>query len=457
MDNTKATNLVMSYIEKHSDNFIDLLIRLCRQPSISTQGVGMKEMLELLELEGKDIGLSTKILQSSTTPAFYGEVKGESEKNLLFYNHYDVQPPEPFEEWISPPFEPTIRDGRLYARGANDNKGNIAARFAAIKAILEIKGTLPTTVKFLVEGEEEVGSPSLKEIVENHKNLLKTDWVIWEDTLREIDKPLISLGSKGLCFIELKCKTANTDFHSGFAGVYPNAAWRLLSALATMKNEQGEILIDGFYDDVRELSNKEKEFLTKQPFVDLEKLKEEYGINNFIHNVDGDEFRSQYVVNPTCNLSSLKSGYLGEGAKTVIPSEATAKIDMRLVPNQTVQSIYKKVCEHLKRRGFDDIEVVLKHGDGSKPSISKIDIDFLNILTDSIEYNFKSTPVIEPLSSGGTPMWIAAEVLNKPVLGYGLGHPSHRTHAPNENVKIDDYINMIKTMAKFLLDLEKIS
>ena len=451
MDTTRALEAISAHIDVSKKEFLEQLVRLCKQPSISAQDLGIPEMVDLLVREMEEAGFGARVLPGKKNPAVFAEMKGRRKETLLFYNHYDVQPPEPYAAWTTPPFEPTVRNGRLFARGANDNKGNISARLSAIRAIVDTQGELPITIKFIIDGEEEIGSPSLEAIFENNKELLNCDWIVWEDTLREGDTPVISLGSKALCYLEMKCKTASTDFHSAWAGVYPNAAWRLVSALSTMKNVEGKILIDGFYDDVRPFTGQEASLLDQQPEVDLGALRREFHLDKFVGNVSSAGFRAQYVSEPTCNIAGIIAGYTEEGAKTVIPCEASAKIDMRLVPDQDPESIYKKVCAHLERKGFDDIEVI-PNWLGSKAYISPIDPHILGVLKESITRITGSDPIVEPLSSGATPMWMTG-VLGKPVLGYGLGHPSNRIHAPNESLEIKAFVDQVKIIAGTILNL----
>ncbi len=440
------------YICDHQGEFIERLKRFCRQPSVSAQQLGIDEMRELLTRELQSDGIATRVLPCDTAPPVYGELQAGCSKTILLYNHFDVQPPEPLAEWVTPPFEPTIRDGRLFARGATDNKGNIVARLSALQAIKHVVGKLPINFKFLVDGEEEINSPSLPDLVRKNRKLLDADWVLWEDTLREGDVPVISLGSKAICTIELRCKTASTDFHSAFAGVYPSAAWRLVHALATMKDADGNILIDGFYDDVRKPSAAFQRLQAEQPEVDLQAIQQRFSIKQFVRNVGPRDFRRQYVADPTCNIAGINSGYTGKGSKNVLPAEAMARIDMRLVPDQEPQKMYKQVCQHLKKRGFNDIEVIPDQY-GSKPSMSSIDERALEMLVKAVESGYGCRPIVESITSGATPMWIASEVLGKPVMAFGVGHPTHRTHAPNENVILTEFTAQILTMAEFFIRL----
>src|SRR6185312_2447577 len=271
---------VFSHIDQHSQETVELLAKLCRQPSISAQRVGLQEMALLVQDVLRETGFDTHLEPTCTgIPVVYGELRSPgAERTLLIYNHYDVQPPEPLDLWTNPPFEPTVRDGRLYARGATDNKGNIASRIAAIKAILAERGSLPVNVKYIIEGEEEISSPGLADFLSRSKELLKADGCIWEDTMGRVDAPIVSLGNKGMCKVELRCKVADTDSHSAYAGIYPNAIWRLVWALSTIKGPDERVRIPGFYDQVRPYSPAEQKVVDALPPVDGEGLKRVRGL-----------------------------------------------------------------------------------------------------------------------------------------------------------------------------------
>ncbi|QNB47618.1 M20/M25/M40 family metallo-hydrolase [Thermanaerosceptrum fracticalcis] len=254
-----------SYIDANMEKYIDRLKELCDQPSVAAQNKGMDECAFLVEKQLKEVGLDTKVFYpQGGYPIIYGEIKGKSPLTLMLYNHYDVQPAEPLHEWKTEPFKTTIVGDKIYARGTSDNKGNITARLAAIEAILKTSGELPITIKYVIEGEEEIGSPSLPKFIEENKDLLKADACIWESGFKDDqDRPIIRLGNKGLCYVELWTDTAKVDLHDMYAPLIENAAWRLILALSTLKTTNDQILINGFFSQVEEWHPSELERVDK--------------------------------------------------------------------------------------------------------------------------------------------------------------------------------------------------
>ncbi|WP_238933650.1 M20/M25/M40 family metallo-hydrolase [Brevibacillus choshinensis] len=267
---------VYAFIEQNREMYIRWLQQICQQPSVAAQNRGMKETAAMVEQFIHQIGGDSKLLETSGYPIVYGEFAGESEKVLSFYNHYDVQPEDPLDLWESPPFGAEIRDGRMYARGVADNKGNLMARLAAVHAYTQVRGKLPTRVKFIVEGEEEIGSVHLEEFVEKYRDQIQADGCIWEFGYKNADgRPQVSLGVKGMCYVELVCRGANTDLHSANAAIIENPAWRLLWALNTLKTPDEKIQIKGFYDKVATLNEHDASMLEQMIYNEestLEKL-----------------------------------------------------------------------------------------------------------------------------------------------------------------------------------------
>src|SRR5437588_1512948 len=266
MADPKNDTALSSYLEAHSNDAQLLLEVLCRQPSVVAQNLGIAEMADLIETLLGEIGFQTQRLHTEgAPPAIYGELRGRSGYTILLYNHYDVQPAEPFELWHSPPFEPTVRDGKLFARGAADNKGEIAARLTAIRTLRAIYGELPVTLHWIIEGEEEIGSPHFAAIAEAYSNLLQADGCLWEGSSFDIaGRPELDLGTKGLLYVQLDVQGTGIDTHSGAAPMLPSAAWRLVQALATLRAPDGHVRIPGFYDTVRQPSEEELAVLTDQ-------------------------------------------------------------------------------------------------------------------------------------------------------------------------------------------------
>jgi acetylornithine deacetylase/succinyl-diaminopimelate desuccinylase-like protein len=325
-----------SYLENNLDKSLAELSRLVAQPSVGAQNLGLKECAALVGemLEARDFDV--RIMETAGAPVVYGERKGKSDKTMLIYNHYDVQPPEPLELWETPPFEPSLRDGKLYGRGVSDDKGHIVARLFAIDSILDAEGKLPCNIKFIIEGEEETASVNLFEFVSTNKDLLKADACMWEfGSVDHRDVPILYLGLRGICYVELSVETAAIDVHSGLGGsIFPNAAWRLVWALSTLKGEDERIRIPGFYDGIKPPSARDRVLMEALPEV-AEEYKSRYGVKQFIKGLTGGtELKIEEVFTPTCTICGLTSGYQGPGSKTVLPARASAKVDFRLVPDQ---------------------------------------------------------------------------------------------------------------------------
>jgi acetylornithine deacetylase/succinyl-diaminopimelate desuccinylase-like protein len=374
---------------------------------------------------------------------------------MLFYNHYDVQPPEPLELWESPAFEPTIRDGKLFARGVGDDKGHIVSRLFAIDALLAQADELPCTVKFVIEGEEETSSVHLKPFVESHADLLKADLCVWEFGGVDFrDVPMQYLGLRGICYVELSVQTANQDVHSGTGGsIFPNAAWRLTWALNTLKDLDENILIPGFYENVRLPTPREIALMDALPDT-ADEYKTRYGLKNFLGGLTGGlKLRLAEVYQPTCTICGLTSGYQGPGSKTVLPSKASAKIDFRLVPFQTPEEILGKLRAHLDAQGFQDIKIDFLGGEA--PAITDPDDPYVKLVVDAAEGAYGQKMQIVPMVGGSGPNHVFMETLHLPILTSGVGHPGGQAHAPNENIRIDLYLKGARHIARILAELEK--
>lgn len=438
---------VMEFIDKNFMEAIEDLKLLSRIPSVSARGEGIGEAVATLSELFSKYGLRTKVLKTPGNPVIYAE-DGDSEDVLLFYNHYDVQPPEPLEEWESPPFEPEIRDGKLFGRGVADNKGDIVSRLLAVRAIKEVMGSLPVKVKFLVEGEEEIGSPNLPKLIEEKRELLSADACIWESGgLTWDERPIIALGVKGILYVEIEAKGASVDLHSSYAPIIPNPAWELVYLLASLRGRDGRILIDGFYDDVIPPSPLDESLITKMP-LEEDRLKESLGIGEFVGGLSGDELKKNYIFSPTCNICGIWSGYTGEGSKTVLPSRARVKLDFRLVPWQDPEDIAKKLKAHLERRGFS---VEIKWWEGEKPARTPPDHPFVELVRRKAREVYGKEPVIYPSFAGTGPMHPFREILGLPVVCIGTGYPEARCHAPNENIRLGDFVLATKYIVSVIL------
>lgn len=443
---------VYRYIDANQQRFVDDLIRLVKQPSVSARGEGINDCAKIVEEMMQNVGFSTLIIpEAQGNPVVYGEIKSKSsERTLLFYNHYDVQPPEPLEEWMCDPYSGEICDGKIYGRGVSDNKGNIVSRLKAIQAFLETTGDAPVNLKLVAEGEEEIGSPHLAPVVQKHKKLFSADAAIWEfgGTDRK-GRPMIYLGLKGVLSVELRVKAATRDVHSANAPLVPNPAWRLVWALNSMKNEKDEILIRGFHDNVEPPSAEEMEYVQKIPFEEEEE-KQDLGLSEFLHNITGLEALKALLYRPTCTINGFLTGYTDKGSKTVLPKKAMAKLDFRLVPRQVTEDILKKLKEHLKNHGFDDIEII-KHG-STEPVKTPIDDSFVQTVIETAERVYAKRPVVYPTSAGSGPMHLFRNWLGYPVVSVGCAHAESHGHAPNENLTVEGFVKGTKFIAAILHD-----
>lgn len=436
---------VLKTIDANREMYLAWLRTLLAQPSVAAQNRSMHETAVLVQQLLSEVGLRSEQLATSGFPVVYGEMGGRSDRTLSFYNHYDVQPEDPLVLWDSEPFSAVVRDGRLYARGAADNKGNLVARLAAVHAYLATHGELPLGVKFIVEGEEEIGSPHLHEIAERYADKLQADGCIWEFGYKEPSGRLqVSLGVKGICYLELRAKGANTDLHSSQAAVIPNPAWRLVWALSTLKNLRDEIAIDGFYDRVRAPSERELAILHEMAYDETVTLST-LGIERFVNDLKGEALKHKLIFEPTCTVCGLEAGYTGQGSKTVLPSRAMAKLDFRLVPEQDPAEISELVRRHLDANGFEDIELIDLNGE--HPAKTDPDDPLVGMVMESVEQVYGRPASLVPMSPGSGPMYILCQQLGIPAVSVGVGHSRSNTHAPNENIYLDDFFDGIKLIA----------
>ncbi len=442
---------IYDYIDDHWQDALEDLKRLCRQPSISAQGVGMAEVVQLLVRMMREYDIEAQVLPSPGDgyPLIYGEVAGESPTTLLFYNHYDVQPPEPLELWGSPPFEPTQYDSNLRARGVSDNKGDIVAQLLAIRAFQKVRGKPPVSVKFIIEGEEEIGSPNIVAFVESNRQLLKADACIWEcGGVNWRNEPVVSLGLKGILYVQLEVRGASQDVHSSMATVVPNPAWRLVWALGSLKDMEENICIEGFYDDVLPPTQREIDAIKAMP-LDEEETKQALGLESFVKGVTGFDYKSRHIIEPICNICGLDSGYTGPGSKTVLPCLARAKIDFRLVPNQSPDDILAKLRRHLDSHGFGDV-VIDPQTEGESAARTPLDSPFVSIVSEAAREVYGVEPVIVPSMAGSGPMHSFTDTLGLPTALIGVMYPGSSPHAPNEHIRLADFILGAKHIAAVL-------
>jgi acetylornithine deacetylase/succinyl-diaminopimelate desuccinylase-like protein len=438
------------YLEDHLDQSIAELSRLAAQPSVAAQNWGLRECADLVGEMLRARGFTVEVLPTGGAPVVYAERAGRGNKTLLFYNHYDVQPPEPLELWESPPFEPTLRDGKLFARGVSDDKGHITSRLLAIDALLDAEGELPCTVKFVIEGEEEVSSLHLNDFVRNHRHKLAADACVWEfGRVDSEDVPLQYCGLRGICYVELSVETATMDAHSGVGGsIFPNAAWRLVWALASLKGPDERIRIEGHYERVKAPSARDRELMGALPDAAPE-YREHFGVQSFLKGTTGgEELHLQEVFEPTCTICGLTSGYQGGGSKTVLPARASAKVDFRLVPDQTPEQVLKSLRAHLDRHGFPDVEIQFLGGEA--PGRTDPDHPFIALVVETARPVYGQPMRVVPMTGGSGPVHAFIEHLKVPIASSGIGYPGTQAHAPNENIRIDLYLKGARHIARIL-------
>jgi acetylornithine deacetylase/succinyl-diaminopimelate desuccinylase-like protein len=432
------------------DSLLGELEEFLRMPSISAQkdgSVGFRECAEWVAGKLEEAGAQTKVLETEGHPVVHAEV-GEGDKTLLSYGHYDVQPPEPLELWETEPFEPTVRDGGLYARGVADDKGDVLARIQALRLYREEHGPPPFKLKFFIEGEEEVGSPNLAPFVRANADLLAADACLWEGSMKdESGRPLIFCGTKGLAYVELRARGASYDLHSMYGGIAPNPAWRLVQALRTIKDEDGNVTLDGLDELAEEPSEKDLEAIDRIPF-DAEELKKPWGVEAFDRDLSGEEALREMLLRPTANIAGFMSGYTGPGSKTIVPSQAFVKMDFRLVAGQSPGTVVELIRSHLKRRDFDDIEVLDLHG--VEAAKTPVDSPIVRTAVETWEDLGHQDAVVYPTIGGSGPTSLIATELGIPTIMTGsVANTDSRLHSPNEWVRLDDYFEAISYFARF--------
>ncbi|HUZ01290.1 MAG TPA: M20/M25/M40 family metallo-hydrolase [Thermomicrobiaceae bacterium] len=436
-------------VDQHRDEYLAALKTYCKLPCITGQGIGVRESAESTAAILRGLGCDdVRIIETAGAPVVYGRI-GQGSPTLLVYNHYDVQPPEPLEAWDSDPFGAEERDGKIYARGISDNRGDVLARVQAIASYRRARGELPLTVKFVIEGEEEIGSPSLPGFIAANRDLLAADGCLWEGGgLDEHDRFIISLGLKGVLHAELRARSSRTDLHSSLATIIPAAPWRITWALASLKDPDDHITVDGLMEHVRRPGPEEAAQLTRIPF-DEQAMKADLQIPAFIRNLSGIALLEKHLYEPTCTIQGLASGYSGPGLKAVLPNEAMAKIEFRLVPDLEPDLVLDLLRRHLDRRGFQDVEIVT-HAKLS-PAKAPSDAPVARAAIAAARDEYGAEPIVYPVMAASGPMSYFSAGLGVPVVtGGGLWWHDARAHAPNESIRIADYLRGIKYIGRLI-------
>jgi acetylornithine deacetylase/succinyl-diaminopimelate desuccinylase-like protein len=437
-------------IEGSKGALLDELVELLRMPSVSARAGddgSFRGCAEWVRSKLEEAGAEARLMETDGHPVVYAEV-GDGDKTLLSYGHYDVQPPEPLELWESDPFEPEVRDGTLFARGVADDKGDVMARIQALRLYREEHGPLPFKLKFLIEGEEEVGSPNLAPFVRSNKDLLSADACLWEGSMKDdAGRPMIFCGTKGMIYVELRARGASHDLHSMYGGIAPNPAWRLVQALRTIKDENGEITLDGLEELIEPPSEKDLEAIESIPY-DAAALKASWGVDSFDRNLTGREALREMLLRPTANIAGIQSGYTEPGSKTIVPSEAFVKMDFRLVAGQSPGPVLELLREHLRKRGFTDVEVVDLHG--VEAAKTPIDSPVVEAAIETWRDVGETEAVVYPTIGGSGPTSLVATELGIPTIMTGaVANVGSRIHAPNESIRLDDYFESVAYFARF--------
>ncbi len=441
---------VYAYIEAHQTEALSDLDTFCAQPSVSTEARGMAEMAALVRRRLEQSGFTVEeIPLEGGFPVLYAESQdpvAADAPTLLIYNHYDVQPEGDPTLWTSPPFTPTVRDGKVVARGVADNKGNIIARLAAIDALRAVQGGLPVRIKWVIEGEEEVGSPHLDAFLLEHRERLQADGCIWEfGTYTWEGVPQVMLGLKGIVEITLTARGANRDLHSSTAAYITSPVWRLVLALASIKDENEGINVAGFYDKMQGPTDTQIALIQALPNDDATALAH-LGLDQFALGLAGFQRHMAEIFAPTCNIQGIVGGYTGPGTKTVLPNLAQAKLDLRLVPDQDPVEIFELVQAHLVESGFLDVEATMEPGP-LFPARTDPDHPFVQMVLAAVREAADMDPVVWPSSPASGPMYSFTHGLGVPVVSIGCGNPASAQHGPDENIRLADFLAGIKQIA----------
>jgi len=447
---------IFDHIEANRDSFIARVMDYVRHPSISAHNIGIREVGTMLRDHLAGLGFDADLVESPGHPFVLGSrIVDPAKPTVLLYGHYDVQPPDPLEDWISPPFEPAIRDGRIWARGIGDNKGQHFAQLLALESHLAVTGTLPCNVIFLLEGEEEIGSPQIADFIRTHLDRLSAaDLVITSDgPLHESGAPVITYGVRGVASFELRCREASRDVHSGnFGGVVPNPIWTLVHLLATMKNADGRILVEGLTEPVIPPTNLEREAMSRLP-LDLPGVLANLGLQR----LDGPQDRPYWdrlMFHPTLTINGFHGGYGGPGSKTVLPHEAVVKCDARLVEPLTPDYVFDRLEAHVRAHA-PGVEFIRQSG--MLPSKTPMDNGFGPVLAWAVKAARGVDPLLYPTVGGSLPDYVFTKILNRPAFVIPYANADEANHAPNENLEVVRFIDGIRCGAAVLDRLGRIT
>jgi len=437
------------YIEKHRKSYLEELRRFCRQPSISNTGKGMQAMAEMVAERLSGLGAEPRLITvGDSYPYVYAEI-GEGRRTLLIYNHYDVQPAHREDGWAHDPFDPVIQDGRLYARGVADNKANLLFRIQSVEAYLAVYGRLPLRVRFLIEGEEEIGSPHLPRFVESYADLIQADGCIWESgRTGHNGNPVLHLGLRGILYVELSIQADQREMHSSWANIVENPALpleeRLRQALQTLMDEEGRPALNGL--ETPPPSQEDLALLETIPF-DPATVQVEHGVT-LRPGLSGVEALRRVLFEPSCNICGLGAGYTGPGIKTVIPNRAVAKVDFRLPFGLTPDEVEIHLRRHLQAHGFEEIQI--RRLAALHPARFSPNAAIVRAVREAVRTVYGVEPTIYPLMPASGPMYTLCQVQDIPAVTFGTGYPGDNTHAANENIRLKDYFRALRCFGRIL-------
>lgn len=446
------------YLAENKEGQLEQLIEFLKIPSISALSEykdDVKKACDWLKRELTKIGMkNVQVFETNGHPIVYGDwLHAENKPTVLIYGHYDVQPVDPLDLWETSPFEPDVRDGKIYARGSSDDKGQVFMHIKALEALFQTEGRLPLNVKVIIEGEEEIGSPHLPDFIQKHKDLLNADVLVISDTaMIEKGKPSITYGLRGLTGLQIDVKGANADLHSGsFGGGVQNPAHALAKLIASFHDENGKILVDGFYDKVEPIKKEEKQAI-RQLNLDDEEIRKELGVPELFGEA-GYSFYERTSYRPTLEVNGMYSGFQGEGIKTVLPSEASAKITCRLVPHQDPQEIYELIVKHIEKNKPKGVTVKVTPFDSGAPFVTPLDHPAIQSAGRAAAKVYGAETAF--IRSGGSIPIVADfnQLLNVPVVLLGFGLENENIHAPNEHFHLENFYKGMETLCTYWYDL----
>jgi acetylornithine deacetylase/succinyl-diaminopimelate desuccinylase-like protein len=437
---------VFERVDRRRDELLKALLTYLAIPSVSATGEGIAQTAEHIAAFMRGAGFAVDLVDTAGSPVVVGTLRSaRAERTLLIYGHYDVQPPGPASEWRSPPFAPIVRDGRVYARGAADNKGQHLANILGVASLRDVVGELPCNVTVVLEGEEEVGSTNLETFVGAHREALAADLVVMGDgPVRPSGEPCIGFGVRGLLCFELIAEHERGDLHSGnWGGVVANPLWELVALLATICDRDGTVTIEGFDDHARPPTELQRRAIERLG-VDIDAVRQTLGAPRLLA-ADSEDFSTRLAFRPNLSLNGLHGGYTGPGIKTVLPNRAVAKCDVRLVPDQTCDDVFAKLESHV-RAVAPDVRIVRAPG-SMEPSQTPLNTPLAEPVRRALAAVHRAEPVILPMCGGSVPSYAFTRRLGCPTLVVPYANADQANHAPDENLEVERFFSGIKTAA----------